>query len=61
MIVLQLTGTLGYPGEGPKRLKRLKMAAFNVRGVKGKDDRIYLHGNRPRWREYLYLIAHQVD
>tara|TARA_B100000524_G_scaffold325664_1_gene208711 strand:- start:622 stop:789 length:168 start_codon:yes stop_codon:yes gene_type:complete len=43
LIVLQLTGTLGYPGEGPKRLKRLKMAAFNVRGVKGKDDRIYLY------------------
>ena len=27
--------TLGYPGEGPEKLK---MATFLVRGLKGKDD-----------------------
>ena len=26
---------MGYPGEGPERLR---MATFNVRGLKGKDD-----------------------
>ena len=26
---------MGYPGEGPERIR---MATFNVRGLKGKDD-----------------------
>ena len=30
--------TLGFPGEGPERLK---MATFNVRGLKGKEDGIH--------------------
>ena len=29
------TFTLGYPGKGPERIR---MATFNVRGLKGKDD-----------------------
>jgi len=31
----EFDSTLGYPGEGPERLR---MATFNVRGLKGKDD-----------------------
>jgi hypothetical protein len=27
--------TMGFPGEGPERLR---MATFNVRGLKGKED-----------------------
>ena len=31
----KIDSTLGYPGEGPERLR---MATFNVRGLKGKED-----------------------
>jgi hypothetical protein len=30
----KIDSTLGYPGEGPERLR---MATFNVRGLKGKE------------------------
>ena len=33
----KIDSTLGYPGEGPERLR---MATFNVRGLKGKADGI---------------------
>ena len=31
----KIDSTLGYPGESPERIR---MATFNVRGPKGKDD-----------------------
>ena len=38
--------TLGFPGEGPERLR---MATFNVRGLKGKEDGIHKMRNLLKW------------